>query len=100
MRLYQASIAAGETEGYLGMAGWHMTGVEGQLPKNEQKAFALVKEAAASGLPRGLYTLGYFYEEGIGIPKDREKAFENYQSAAELRDKRSILRLEEEGRGF
>lgn len=97
MRLYQASIAAGEVEGYLGMAGWYMTGVENQLPKDEQKAFSLVREAATRGLPRGLYTLGYFYEEGIGIPKDREKALENYQAAAELGDKRSILRLEEEG---
>jgi TPR repeat protein len=68
----------------LGMAGWHMTGADNLLPQNQQLAFQLVREAADSGLARAQYTIGYFYEEGIGTPKNLDLAFKFYESAAQL----------------
>lgn len=73
----------GDPEAMLGMAGWHMTGAENILPKNEERAFYLVQQAAEQKLPRALYTLGYFYEGGIGIPKNVEMAFRYYNMAAD-----------------
>jgi TPR repeat protein len=83
MRLYTLAMNLGHIEAYLGMAGWHMTGVENYLPKDQEMAFQLVKEAADRGLARAQYTLGYFYEGGIGVEADVEKAFSYYGLAAD-----------------
>jgi TPR repeat protein len=83
MRLYTLAMNLGHIEAYLGMAGWHMTGVENYLPKDQEMAFQLVKEAADRGLARAQYTLGYFYEGGIGVEVDVEKAFSFYGLAAD-----------------
>ena len=82
IRLYSLALQANHTEALLGMAGWHMTGAEGLLPKNETIAYSLVREAASKGLARAQYTLGYFCEEGIGCMKDLELALEFYGMAA------------------
>lgn len=83
MRLYTLAMNLGHVEAYLGMAGWHMTGVENYLPQDQEMAFQLVKEAADRGLARAQYTLGYFYEGGIGVASDTEKAFSYYTLAAD-----------------
>ena len=83
MRLYTLAMDLGHTEAYLGMAGWHMTGVDNFLPKDQEMAFKLVKEAADRGLARAQYTLGYFYEGGIGVASDIVNAFTYYSLAAD-----------------
>lgn len=72
----------GHTEAFLGMAGWHMTGVEGFLPQDQEMAFRLVREAADRGLARAQYTLGYFFEGGIGCNPDQTAAFDYYTRAS------------------
>jgi TPR repeat protein len=84
--LYTVALKSGDPEAMLGMAGWHMTGADGILLKNEQRAFQLVKEAADKELPRAQYTLGYFYEGGIGVEKNMDLAFKFYYQAAEQGD--------------
>ncbi len=82
MRLYTLAMNLGHIEAYLGMAGWHMTGVDNFLEKDQEMAFQLVKEAADRGLARAQYTLGYFYEGGIGVMADLHSAFAYYTLAA------------------
>jgi TPR repeat protein len=81
--LYKAAIEFGIPDGYLGMAGWYMTGAQGHLQKDEIKAFALVKKASESGLARGQFTLGYFYDQGIGIEKNDAEAIRHFKLAAD-----------------
>ena len=83
IRLYTLALQYGHTEALLGMAGWHLTGADNLLPKNEKMAYSLVREAASKGLPRAQYTLGFFCEEGIGCMKDLELAIEFYAMAAD-----------------
>ncbi|KAJ3352389.1 hypothetical protein HDU91_006011 [Kappamyces sp. JEL0680] len=83
IRLYTEAMNAGYTEALLGMAGWHMTGAEGLMVQNQTMAFLLVKEAAERALPRAQYTLGYFYEGGIGTAPDLDMAFKYYEMAAQ-----------------
>jgi uncharacterized protein len=83
IRLYTIAMKAGDIEAMLGMAGWHMTGADGILAKSEIRAFQLVKHAAEKGLPRAEYTLGYFYEGGIGVEKNVDLGFQYYYKAAE-----------------
>ena len=82
MRFYTLAMNLGHVEAFLGMAGWHMTGVEGFLPQDQEMAFRLVREAADRGLARAQYTLGYFFEGGIGCASNPTAAFDYYNRAA------------------
>ena len=59
-----------------------MTGADTLLPQNQDMAFQLVKEAADRQLARAQYTLGYFYEGGIGTYINMDLAFKYYELAA------------------
>ncbi|KAI8897271.1 hypothetical protein BC833DRAFT_649702 [Globomyces pollinis-pini] len=97
IRYYTHALKFDDPEAQLGMAGWHMTGAEGVLPKNEQLAFELVQKATLKQLPRAYFTLGYFYEGGIGTLKNMDQAMHFYQLAADLGEERALERLEESG---
>ncbi len=81
----------------LSLAAWYMTGIEGVLKKDERKAFALTEAAAKQGLPRAHFTLGYFFEQGIGVEANVEAALSHYQVAAEKGGHREQLFLTLEG---
>jgi TPR repeat protein len=85
----------GFTEALLGMAGWHMTGADTLLPQNQEMAFYLVKEAAERALARAQYTLGYFYEGGIGTYVNMDLAFKYYELAASQGKTNSLILGEE-----
>ncbi|UZO04085.1 uncharacterized protein OCT59_024484 [Rhizophagus irregularis] len=55
--------------------------------------FELYQNAANSGNVFGITSLGYCYDEGIGISVDQQKAFELYQKAANLGNSRGINNL-------
>lgn len=86
-------MSQGYTEALLGMAGWHMTGADSLLPQNQGMAFELVYQAAERGLARAQYTLGYFFEGGIGTRIDLNMAARFYSLAAEQGEERAINRL-------
>lgn len=48
----------------------------------EDKIAQLQREAQ-EGDPDAQYNLGYMYENGLGVPKDENKALELYQKAAD-----------------
>jgi TPR repeat protein len=49
---------------------------------NVRKAFELFSQAATAGDPFAQTSLGYFYDEGIGVKKNAEKAIWWYRKAA------------------
>ena len=49
-----------------------------------EKAFELYQRSADAGLPAGIYSVGYCYEAGHGVPKNPERALEMYHRAASL----------------
>ena len=50
-------------------------------PKDEKKAFDLMKQAADKGLPQALTQLGIFHENGTGTQQDSVEAVRCYRSA-------------------
>ena len=53
-------------------------------PVNNAKAFAWFKKAADAGHLPAWERLGYFYEKGLGVPADRNRAIESYRKAAAI----------------
>lgn len=86
-----------EPEGQLSLAGWYMTGAEGILEQDHKKAFTLAKLASNQKLPRAQYTLGYFFESGVGVPKSDSDAIFHYRLAAQNGEERAVKRLQELG---
>ncbi|KAG0190511.1 hypothetical protein DFQ28_001950 [Apophysomyces sp. BC1034] len=58
-------------------SGWIATTV-----RNEDEAFHWCQRAADAGLDDAWFLLGWYYEAGIGAPRDFEKAIAHYQKAA------------------
>lgn len=50
----------------------------------DQNSFDFIKQQAAEGLPEAIYQLGYMYDEGRNVPKDKEKAIELYSKLTGL----------------
>lgn len=51
---------------------------------NSPKGIELLKRAARHGSGKAYYVLGNLYDEGEYLPKDNDKAFENWEQSAEL----------------
>jgi len=52
--------------------------------KNEAASFAIFSQLAQLNFPEALYNLGYFYEHGIVIEKNKKQAKKYYKQAAKL----------------
>ncbi|WP_052746147.1 tetratricopeptide repeat protein [Sulfurovum lithotrophicum] len=64
------------------------------LEKNLPEAFTLINRLALDDYPEAICDLAQFYENGIGIGKDRKKAEELYREAMEQGVKRAALHYE------
>ncbi|MBQ1251840.1 MAG: sel1 repeat family protein [Firmicutes bacterium] len=54
------------------------------VPQDKEKAAELYAEAGMKGDMNACYSLGYMYDKGDGIDKDRDKAMLWYEKAADL----------------
>lgn len=63
------------------------------VPKDVDKAFELMKSAAAHGHPDAIGGLGYFYSVGIAVEKDDKLATEYFRKGAELGSAKSRFNL-------
>lgn len=63
------------------------------IKKNPGRAFEYAQQAAASGSPDGLYQLGWCYEHGVGVRKQKEKAIQCYQNALKMGGNYSVATL-------
>lgn len=83
----------GELEAEMALSRWFLCGFEGSFPKNEEVAFKFARRAAQIRLPSALFAVGYYYEVGIGVPRNIEKATLWYQKAVDAGDKEAPGRL-------
>jgi hypothetical protein len=73
------------------------------LQRDLPEAFTQINRLAMDDYPEAVCDLAQFYEHGIGIAKDKKKAFQLYEDAFDLGVKRAeshLTRMEEESRGF
>jgi TPR repeat protein/transglutaminase-like putative cysteine protease len=64
------------------------------LPQDYGKAIDFFRKAAEGGNVEALYNLGWAYEQGLGVPADRQRAIEWYSKAAGKRDTLALNRLD------
>ncbi len=72
------------------------------LQRDLPEAFTQINRLAMNDYPEAICDLAQLYENGIGIAKDRKKAFNLYQDALELGIKRAephVARMEESSKG-
>ncbi|KAI9275629.1 hypothetical protein BDA99DRAFT_496056 [Phascolomyces articulosus] len=88
------SIAANQDhpEACFALTAWYLMGSDA-LESSEDQAFAWAYRAASKGFPKAEYAIGYFFEVGIGVPKDMQEAIRWYITAADKGEKRAAARL-------
>lgn len=98
---YTKAAAQGEHQAELALSGWYLTGAEGILEHSETEAYLWARKAAASEppLPKAMFAMGYFTEQGIGCPASMEEARKWYGRAASHKFPKAIERLEELRKG-
>lgn len=73
------------------------------LQRDLPEAFTQINRLAMNDYPEAVCDLAQFYEYGIGISKDKKKAYNLYQDALELGVKRAdthLSRMEESSKGI
>ncbi|KAG0238815.1 hypothetical protein BGW41_008026 [Actinomortierella wolfii] len=95
VKYYERAVLAGDSTGEAEMAlsGWYLSGADNYFPANESLAFQYAQRAADKGLAKAQYALGYYYEVGISVPADINKAMEYYKLAAAQGNKDAQKRL-------
>jgi TPR repeat protein len=63
------------------------------VPKDEKKAFELMKSAAAQGHADAIGGVGYFYSNGVVVDKDDKQAVEWFRKGAEKGSAKAQLNL-------
>lgn len=81
LKLIRARINAGDPEARDLLASFYGQGRFG-LVKDETRAFEMRKEAAELRSINARYNLALYYENGIGVERDEEKALFHYEVAA------------------
>src|ERR1700761_195574 len=96
LSLHYNALAArqGEGEAEMAISKWFLCGSDGIFSKNEELAYEYALRAARSGLPTAEFALGYFYEIGMHVPVNLEKATEWYEKAARNGNQDAIGRIE------
>ncbi|KIY51158.1 HCP-like protein [Fistulina hepatica ATCC 64428] len=92
---YTKAAEKGDAEAELALSGWYLTGSEGVLKQSDSEAYLWARRAAAKGLSKAEYAVGYYAEVGIGVKQDIEFAKRWYLRAAGQGNKRAMNRLTE-----
>ncbi|KAJ5475226.1 hypothetical protein N7539_008292 [Penicillium diatomitis] len=77
----------------MALCAWYLVGAEPILEKDENEAYEWATRAAALGLVKAQYAVGYFTEMGIGCRRDPLEANVWYVRAAEQGDERAKQRI-------
>ncbi|KAF2459371.1 hypothetical protein BDY21DRAFT_384618 [Lineolata rhizophorae] len=96
LSLHYNALAArqGEAEAEMAISKWFLCGYEGVFQKNEELAFVYAQRAAHAGLATAEFAMGYFYEIGMFVAVDADKALEWYERAARNGNKDAGSRIE------
>ena len=108
LKWYAKAADQGFAEAELALSHWYLTGTPATaledfehsedhivIKPSEKDAFEWAKRASMQGLPKAEYTLGYYYEEGIGCEADLGAALLWYRKSAEQKYHRALKRLAE-----
>lgn len=108
LKWYAKSADQGYAEAELALSHWYLTGTPATaledydnladyvvIKPSEEDAFHWAERAALQGLPKAQYTLGYYYEEGVGVEADLGAALLWYRKSAEQKYHRALKRLAE-----
>lgn len=81
---YTKAAAQGEHQSELALSGWYLTGAEGILEHSDSQAYLWARKAAGAEppLPKAMFAMGYFTEQGIGCKASLEEAKKWYSRAA------------------
>jgi TPR repeat protein len=91
---YQVAFQAGDQTLALSMLRELMNyGGLKQLPLDQ--VYPRILKSANAGNPNGQVFLGFMYEQGVGVAKDRDLAIDYYQNAAAQGDPTALMRLRE-----
>ncbi|THH03459.1 hypothetical protein EW145_g6235 [Phellinidium pouzarii] len=86
VQYYSLASQQGEAEADMALSKWFLCGAEdipeGGFAKDEALAYTFAEKAARKGLPSAEFAMGYYWEVGIGTPKDVQKAMEWYEKAS------------------
>lgn len=93
IHFYTGAAEQNHAPSQMALCAWYMVGVENVLEKDESEAYEWAKRAAAQGLPKAQYTLGYFTEMGIGCRRDPLEANVWYVRAADQGEDRARHRI-------
>ncbi|KAK5944919.1 hypothetical protein PMZ80_002121 [Knufia obscura] len=96
---YSRAAQQGEHQSEFALSGWYLTGSEPLLAQSDTEAYLWARKAAASGLAKAEYAMGYYTEVGIGCQPSLEEAKKWYFRAAAQLDNRAKERLEEIKKG-
>ncbi|GAN02322.1 HCP-like protein [Mucor ambiguus] len=90
---YTIAARQGNAEACFALSAWYLAGDEPHIKPSEEKALYWAKLAAAKGLPKAEFALGYFAETGIGRLKDFNEAMSWYKKAAAQGNEQAKKRL-------
>ncbi|PVU95067.1 hypothetical protein BB560_005890 [Smittium megazygosporum] len=79
---YNTSANQGFALSQMALSGWYLSGAKGILEQSDTLAYDWCLRAANQGLPRAQFGMGYYYDIGIGVERDLQKAIEWYEKAA------------------
>ncbi|PWN25650.1 HCP-like protein [Jaminaea rosea] len=92
---YTKAAGRNDGESELALSGWYLTGSEGVLKQSDAEAYLWARRAAAKGIPKAEYAVGYYSEVGIGVKADLDEAKRWYMRSAAQGNKRAMQRLTE-----
>jgi TPR repeat protein len=79
---YSRAAGQAEHQSELALSGWYLTGSEGVLQQSDTEAYLWARKAAQAGLAKAEFAMGYYTEQGIGVPENLEDAKRWYWRAA------------------
>lgn len=95
IRWYGKAAEQGFADAELSLSNWYLEGSPGVLAPSDYDAFLWAKRAADRQHPRAYYVLGHYFERGIGVPRDMERAKCLYELAKQAGYERAAKRLAE-----
>ncbi|OLY85295.1 Chitin synthase regulatory factor 3 [Smittium mucronatum] len=93
---YRMAADSGFALSQMALSGWYLSGAPGVLEQSDNFAFDWCSRAAEQGLSRAQFGMGYYYDIGIGVERDSEKAMQWYRKAAENGSIEAKERLEKD----